>query len=151
MPPRTRTAGLSLPVVEQIDPALVPELFWRALAGRPPAIGDSPSLDHVITAGLVRPRCGPGTARRPDPGWNRPMIASWGVAGARWSWAGRSSIPRPAVDGSRGSPSPRSSNGADDYSRHQVAEFLGLPYDRRSQRFWHYYTEMRDLFDRDLH
>jgi hypothetical protein len=31
--------GLVLPVVEQIDPSLVPELFWRAVAIRPP-IGD---------------------------------------------------------------------------------------------------------------
>ena len=28
--------GVVLPVVEQIDPTLVPELFWRAVASRPP-------------------------------------------------------------------------------------------------------------------
>ena len=29
-------AGMLLPVVERIDPAMVPELFWRDVASRPP-------------------------------------------------------------------------------------------------------------------
>ena len=49
---RTRFTGLNgayafpLPTAEQIDPALVPELFWRALAARPPE--GNPSLPMIL-------------------------------------------------------------------------------------------------------
>ncbi len=41
-----------LPLVEQIDPALVPELFWRAVAARPP-IGDPRALGDNSSGELV--------------------------------------------------------------------------------------------------
>ena len=55
-----------LPMVEQIDPALVPEYFWRIVATRP-SVGDPRSVSEFIRSlvgspsGLVRPRCGRGS------------------------------------------------------------------------------------------
>ncbi len=46
------TRGVLLPLVEQIDPALVPELFWRALATRPP-IGNPRVLREHLSGMLV--------------------------------------------------------------------------------------------------
>ncbi len=45
-------AAALLPLVEEIDPSLAPEVFWRAVAARP-AIGnprslDDPSLSHLV-------------------------------------------------------------------------------------------------------
>ena len=60
-----RVRGVLLPMVEQIDPALVPELFWRIVATRP-STGDPRSVRRVIVqcvgyaSGLVRSRCGRG-------------------------------------------------------------------------------------------
>ena len=54
-----------LPMVEQIDPALVPEYFWRIVATRP-SVGNPRSVDAtsasalIAASGLVRPRCGRG-------------------------------------------------------------------------------------------
>ena len=55
-----------LPVVEQIDPALVPEIFWHHVASRLP-YGDPRGNDDAVTAyltegalRLVRPRSGRG-------------------------------------------------------------------------------------------
>jgi hypothetical protein len=44
--------GVLLPLVEQIDPALVPELFWRAIATRPP-IGNPRSLRELSLGRLI--------------------------------------------------------------------------------------------------
>ena len=41
-----------LPLVEQIDPTLVPELFWRGVAARPP-IGNPRTLFHRTPTGLA--------------------------------------------------------------------------------------------------
>jgi hypothetical protein len=46
------TRGVVLPVIEQIDPALVPELFWRSVACRPP-IGNPRTLHHAIPIHLT--------------------------------------------------------------------------------------------------
>ncbi len=45
--------GIVLPIVEQIDPSLVPELFWRAVATRPP-IGNPRVLREWQPAFLVQ-------------------------------------------------------------------------------------------------
>ena len=49
--------GIVLPLVEQFDPALVPELFWRAVAMRLSARQYSPHSGsfgrHVASSGLV--------------------------------------------------------------------------------------------------
>ena len=80
-----------LPLVEQIDPALVPELFWRALAtrlptGNPRALHDSSAGQLGYASRLVRPRGG----RRPlraDPRTHRPYRRplSWPDRGCRVS------------------------------------------------------------------
>ena len=46
------TSWVLLPLVEQIDPTLVPELFWRAVAARPP-IGNPRTLFYRTPTGLA--------------------------------------------------------------------------------------------------
>ena len=45
--------GALMPLVEQIDPSLVPEVFWRAVAARP-AIGNPRSLNDPSLSQLVQ-------------------------------------------------------------------------------------------------
>ncbi len=54
-----------LPLVEQIDPALVPEYFWRIIAMRGPA-GNPGSIRDFFSSG--RSFCWPGTTAM----WPRP-------------------------------------------------------------------------------
>ena len=44
--------GVLLPIVEQIDPALVPELFWRVVATRP-STGNPRSVGRLSSSALV--------------------------------------------------------------------------------------------------
>jgi hypothetical protein len=46
-------AAALMPVVEQIDPTLVPEVFWRALAARPPADNPGSPNDPYYLRDLV--------------------------------------------------------------------------------------------------
>ena len=72
-----------LPIVDQIDPALVPELFWRVIATRPPSgnphpISESPQrtmvillawYDRAVAKALFEPGSrSHGTGRRPEVG-----------------------------------------------------------------------------------
>jgi hypothetical protein len=69
----------------------------------------------------------------------QPMLLGWSFFDPRAMAAWLEKLPLPAQF-----------KIADDYARLMVADSLGLPHDRRSERFWHYWTEMRELFDRDL-
>jgi hypothetical protein len=152
MKDRTRFTGLNgayafpLPVVEQIDPALVPELFWRALAARPPE--GNPSLpmilawyDRDVARALfeaIRPRL--DQTNDQELGLTgQPVLLGWSLFDPRAMAAWLEKLPLAAQ-----------LKIADDYARLKAVESLGLPQGRRSERFWHYYSEMRDLFYRDL-
>ncbi len=50
---RVWTFGVALPLVEQIDPALVSEYFWRTIALRP-VRGDASDSSQRIASGLAR-------------------------------------------------------------------------------------------------
>ena len=55
--------GVLLPIVEQIDPALVPELFWRVVATRPSDWQSTLCWQVIVqcvgyASGLVRSQCG---------------------------------------------------------------------------------------------
>ncbi len=62
------TRGVILPFYEEIDPALVPEVFWRAVATRPP-IGNPRLLREYLSGEpgqaprMLRSRSGRGALR----------------------------------------------------------------------------------------
>jgi Carboxypeptidase regulatory-like domain len=146
--------GVLLPLVEQVDPALVPELFWRAVATRPP-IGNPRSAVDTSPANLVMLL-----------GWYDRDVASalfeqvrTGMEHADDATLARSTFeflawsvfdPRAAVARLEQVPiSPKLEPGAD-FARERVAEMLGLSHEERWRRIWSDYTEMRDLFERDF-
>ena len=143
--------GVLLPLVEQIDPALVPELFWRAIATRPP-IGNPGSLRDFSVGGLVVLL-----------GWyDREVAAALfeparalmeqtddrDLAGFQLEFLGWSIFdPRAAVARlEQVAVAPELGNSA----RERVAESLALSYEDRWRLVWSVYTEMRDLLERDF-
>ncbi len=136
-------AGSLLPIVERIDPARVPELFWRDVASRPP-FGNprtisaySPSYlnqhlawyDREVAAALFEP-----SRARMEHTEDREL--------ATWSnefLAGSLFDPRAAV--ARLEKVPVSSDPGKDANaaRTFVATFLGLPYEARWRRIWSYW------------
>ena len=87
-----------LPIIERIDPALVPEVFWRYVASRPPSANPrtisvySPT-DLIRAPRLVRPRSGRRALRvESSTGSSTPRTASW-RPGTPSSRPGRRSTP----------------------------------------------------------
>ncbi len=146
--------GVLLPLVEQIDPALVPELFWRAVATRPP-IGNprsdpdpSPTLlvrllgwyDRDVASALFEP------VRARMEHLDDVALARSANEFLGWSIFD----PRAAVARlEQVSINPKLEPGAD-FARERVAQMLGLSHEERWRRVWSDYTEMRDLFERDF-
>jgi len=146
--------GVLLPLVEQIDPALVPELFWRAIATRPP-IGDPRSLrdlspsrlvvllgwyDREVAAALFEP------VRAQMEQTDDQELARWQFEFLGWSIFD----PRAAVGRLEQVPIVTKLEPGGNTARERVAEMLGLPHEDRWREIWSDYTEMRDLFERDL-
>jgi len=154
--------GVWLPLVEQIDPALVPELFWRAIAARPP-IGNPRSLfdespsqlvmllgwyDREVAAAVFEPVRAQieqtddqdlaGLAN-PLQGWPTPFLG-WSIIDPRAAVARLEQVPATAGI----------STSAFVNSRVQVAQILGLSYEYRWRRIWTDHTDMRFLFERDI-
>ncbi len=154
--------GVWLPLVEQIDPVLVPELFWRAIATRPP-IGNPRSLfdespsqmamllgfyDREVAAAVFEPVRAQieqtddqdlaGLAN-PLQGWPTPFLA-WSIIDPRAAVARLEQVPATAGI----------SRSSFVNSRAQVARILGLPYEDRWRRIWTDHTEMRFLLERDI-
>jgi len=146
--------GVLLPLVEQIDPALVPELFWRAIATRPP-IGNPRSLrdlstsrlvvllgwyDREVAAALFEP------VRALMEQTDGQELVRWQLEFMGWSIFN----PRAAVARLEQAPVFSKLEPSLNSARERVAELLGLPHEDRWRRVWSVYTEMRDLFERDL-
>ncbi len=143
-----------LPVVEQIDPALVPEYFWRIVAMRRPA-GDPRSdrdffssrlvvllawYDRDVAAALFEPMRvqieqtdDQELARSPDD------FLGWAIFD-----------PRKAVARLEQVPILRGSELGADSAREQIAEILGLSHEERWRWIWRFYTAMAGLLDRDV-
>ncbi len=146
-----------LPLVEQIDPTLVPELFWRAVATRPP-IGNPrrSSIGHpsglVILAGLVRPGSGRGRLRtrsNPDRADRRSDI--WPISAAAPNFRpGRFSIPAPRRPGSSRVPVTVGSSKWRISEGNRCPDLSDFPTRIGGERLWSQYTEMRDLLERDI-
>ncbi len=133
-------AGSLLPIVERVDPARLPELFWRDVASRPPfgnprtlsAYSPSYLIQHLawydreVAAALFEP-----SRARMEHTEDREL--------ATWSnefLAGSLFDPRAAV--ARLEKVPVSSDPGRDANaaRTFVATFLGLPQEARRRRIW---------------
>ncbi len=154
--------GVWLPLVEQIDPSLVPEIFWRAVATRPP-IGNPRSLfdespsklvmllgryDREVAAAVFEPVRAQmeqadnedlAAVANPLQGWPTPFLG-WSIFDPRAAVARLEQVPATAGISAR----------AVFNSRVQVAQILGLSYKDRWRRIWTDYTDMRFLLERDI-
>ncbi len=141
-----------LPLVEQIDPALVPEYFWRILAmGRTAANPRSTQdiysaelvnllawYDRDVAAALFEP------LRNQMERTDDQKLANYSRRFVEWSLID----PRAAV--ARLEQVPFSLNPGGNGSREHVAELLGLAHEERWRKIWSESTEMGALFERDI-
>ncbi len=132
--------GAVLPAVERIDPALVPEFFWREVASRqsfdnPRAIQFySPSYlikflawyDREVAAALFEP-----SRARIEQAEN-PELESWQGEFVTWSYFD----PRAAVDRLEKVPASRDPVANANTARLEVARSLGLTYQQRLKKVW---------------
>ena len=143
-----------LPLVEQIDPALVPEYFWRVVAARP--IPGNPRridefreglmvmllawYDRDVATALFEP-----IRYRIDRADDREM-ARWTVEFLAWSMldphAAAARLEQVQV-------SPRRELGVDP-ARREVYELLALSREARWRRIWGRFTAMGELSEREL-
>jgi hypothetical protein len=144
--------GVVLPLVEQIDPALVPELFWRAIATRPPtgnprSLRDSSPTQLIILSGWYDREAAAALFEpvrdlmeqaddRELAGWANQFLG-WSIFDPRAAVARLERVPVATGFGAN-------------FARERVAEMLGLSYEDRLRRVWSDFTEMRDLFERDF-
>jgi hypothetical protein len=136
-------AGRILPVVERLDPAMVSEVFWRAVASRWPSgnprtiTADSPSglitylawYDRDVAAALFEP-----TRQRIEHTEDREL-ATWRGEFLAWSLFD----PRAAADRLEKVPISDDTTPIANYARIAVAGSLGLPYEERWGEVWSYY------------
>jgi len=143
-----------LPMVEQIDPALVPEYFWRVVATRHPA-GNPRSGSEVSSAWLtlllawydrdvaaavfepVRARLEHADDR--ELAGSAVVLQAWSILDPRAAAAWLEQVPvNPNLDLDAGS------------ARRRVSELLGLPHEARWRNVWINYSYMADILVRDL-
>ncbi len=149
------TRGVILPFYEEIDPALVPEVFWRAVATRPP-IGNPRILREYLSGELVKLlACYDREVAEAlferiksdlDHASDRELAAD--RAGDFMGWAlldPRAAVAR--LEKVRISPGPDLNA---DLSRLTLAEFLGLPHEQRWRMIWNRTPEFRQLLLRDI-
>jgi hypothetical protein len=143
-----------LPLVEQIDPALVPEYFWRVVATRR-SIGN-PRSDRALSSSMLI-ICLAWYDRDVAAAIFEPIRAQMERVGDRsltgWSdeFLGWSIFdPGAAVARLERVPIALSLEPNAVHTRAIVAEMLGLSREHRWRRIWGAYTEMGYLFDRDL-
>ncbi len=149
------TRGVILPFYEEIDPALVPEVFWRAVATRPP-IGNPRLLREYLSGELVKllacydREVAEALFERVksdlDHASDRELAAD--RAGDFLGWAlidPRAAVAR--LEKVRISPGPDLNA---DLSRTTLAEFLGLPHEQRWRSIWSRTPDFRHLFLRDI-
>jgi hypothetical protein len=139
-----------LPVVEQIDPALVPEVFWRVVATRP-SVGNPREIenhlasqlvavlswyDRDVAAALFEP-IRAQFEQRDDLARARSRVEflAWLVFDPRAAAARLKQMP---ID-------PKLELYADRAARFQVGEMLGRSRERRWQWSWRAFTGMNEL------
>jgi hypothetical protein len=146
--------GVLLPLVEQIDPALVSEVFWMAIASRPP-VGNPRTVRPYMPTILVMLLA--WYDREVAAALFEPVRAEMEHAGDH-ELAGRSlefrawSVldPRAAAERQERVPVGLKGDLSAEPARWRLAESLGLPFEERWRSIWSTYTEMSFLFGRDL-
>ena len=137
-------------MVEQIDPALVPEYFWRILAmGRPISNPRSTQdiyasslvellawYDRDVAAALFEPLRDQMEKSDDKRLANSQRFRGWSLFDPVRPWRGSSRCPS------------RWSRAVG--SRVLIAELLGLVHEQRWRRIWSDFTEISELFERDL-
>jgi hypothetical protein len=138
-----------LPIVEQIDPALVPEYFWRIVATRP-SVGDPRSASNVSSGALVLllawydrdvavalfEPIRDQMERTDDMALARESTAflSWSIFDPRAAAARLGKLPvNPRLDLNA------------DHVRRQVCEYLRLSHDARWRKVWGNFTGMAEM------
>jgi hypothetical protein len=143
--------GVLLPMVEQIEPALVPEFFWRVLAmGRPIANPRSTQdiyasslvdllgwYDRDVAAALFEPLRDRIEQSDDKTLANSQRFRGWALFDPRAAVARLEQVPFTLEPRGLG-------------SRVLVAELLGLTHEQRWRKIWSAFTEMGALFERDL-
>jgi hypothetical protein len=138
-----------LPLVEQIDPALVPELFWRLVATRP-SVGNPRRVGERMSSQLVVPLA--QYDRDVAAALFEPIRAQLehtddqALAGSSSEFLAWSIFdPRAAVARLEQVPvNPKLDLGV--YrTRVEVAETLGLSHEARWRKIWSEFTEMREV------
>jgi hypothetical protein len=141
-----------LPMVEQIDPALLPEYFWRILAmGRPAGNPRSYSPDNYasqlakllawydrdVAAALFEPLRDQMEQTDDRKLANSRLFAEWSLFDPRAAVARLEQVTIRLEPGGNG-------------ARELVAELLGLSHEERWRKIWSDSTEIGELFKRDL-
>jgi Carboxypeptidase regulatory-like domain len=138
-----------LPLVEQVDPTLVPEYFWRVVAARPP-IGN-PRLINEASSALLTALLGwydrevAAAVFEPVRAWMERVddneLAKSALAFQAWAIfdprAAAARLEQVAVAPQR------ESDGND--ARTEVAEMMQLPHAARWRKIWEDFTKMRQL------
>jgi hypothetical protein len=140
-----------LPMVEQIDPALVPEYFWRILAMGRPASNPRSTQDIYANelvnlfawydrdvAAVLYERLRDQIEQTDDKRLaNSRRFVGWSLFDPRAAVARLEQVPFSLNPGGNG-------------SREHVAELLGLAHGERWRKIWSESTEMGALFERDI-
>jgi hypothetical protein len=168
-PPLAAT-GIPLPVVEQIDPALAPEFFWRVVAGRHPVGDPYDNVDHQLAdyviplarydrdvAAAVFEPIRRRIERADDAdlaSWTREFVA-WSLFDPRAAAARIDRVPLPKnLDVNAGSVAVRIAELIDGLNgssaRLRVAELLGMTREQRFRELTARGNFMQSLFDRDF-
>ena len=144
-----------LPLVEQIDPALVPEYFWRVVATRPSARRSTLARRYSARSRWLS--FWPGTTAtwpRPclnpfEPGWNTPTTGAGPLVGRV---SGLVDLrPRAAVARLEQVPvDPKLELNADRARREVFRNARARPRGALAKGSGAHFTEMGDLFERDL-
>jgi hypothetical protein len=153
-PLRGRQVAATLPLVEQVDPSLVPEVFWRAIATRPPIDDprkerDYPSLhlvpflaryDREVAAVLFRPFLA-GLNQLDDPGTKQyNEFLTWSLID-----------PRAAAARLRAIAPGRGKDANSNWAFTGIAECLALSGEARWMWYWRSQSGLGGvMFDRDV-
>ncbi|MFI5459023.1 MAG: carboxypeptidase regulatory-like domain-containing protein [Isosphaerales bacterium] len=129
-----------LPIAEAIDPALVPELVWRALAARQSPVWAMylAWYDRDVAAALFEPaRQRLGTSGT-EPGASQVMFEAWSLFEPRAAVARLEKVPMPSLDPN------------DNRMRISVIETLSLAHDNRWRKTWPWWEPIFNPSNRDV-
>ncbi|HKI19699.1 MAG TPA: carboxypeptidase regulatory-like domain-containing protein [Isosphaeraceae bacterium] len=129
-----------LPIAEAIDPALVPELFWRALAARQSPVWAMylAWYNRDVAAALFEPaRQRLGTSGT-EPGASQVMFEAWSLFDPRAAVARLEKVPMPSLDPN------------DNRARIAVIKALSLAHDERWRRTWPWWEPIFNPSNRDV-